>query len=297
MSTFISSVGFGLVTAGILGLGAVGFTLQFGISNLFNLAYASTMTVCAFVAYVVLHDAGFNPWVAFVAAGVAGAMISLVSYLGLYRPFLRRGASTFALVMVTISVSLILTYILLLIFGAGHYSMSFGLGSEVRVGDFIWTELQVVMMAITVAVVLLLYPLLRYTRSGRALRATANDQTLARNCGIDTGKVQVFVWAGSGFLCGLSGVEAVLNTASFQYQISFSFLLLIFAAAALGGVGEIYGAVVGALIIGIATALTAIVLPALQSIGALALLLIVLLLRPRGLFGNSAAIDEDLGRF
>ena len=297
MSTFISSVGFGLVTAGILALGAVGFTLQFGVSNLFNLAYASTMTLSAFVAYVILHDANINPWAALAIAGIAGSTLSVASYAGLYRPFLRKGTGAFALVMVTLSVALVITYVTELIFGPGSYSMSFGLGNEVKVGALIWTQLQVVMMFITVGVVVVLYLLLRYTKSGRALRATANDQTLARTCGIDTRKVQLAVWAVSGFLCGVCGVEFVLNSATFDFQSNVNFLLLVFAAAALGGVGEIYGAVVGAVVIGIATALTAIILPALQSVGALALLLIVMLLRPQGLFGSSASLDEDIGRY
>lgn len=297
MATFISSVGFGLVTAGILALGAVGFTLQFGLTNLFNLAYGATMVLSAFVAYVLLHDVGLNPWVAMIGAGVGGATISVMSYVFLYRPFLRKGAGVFVLVMVSLAVFLILTYVTELIFGPRAYSMSFGLASEVRLGDLIWTELQVVMMGIAVVGMGLLHVVLRYTKNGKVLRATANDQALARFSGIDTRKVQLAVWAISGFLCGVCGVEFALNAAAFNFSSNVTFLLLVFAAATLGGVGEIYGAVVGAIIIGVATGLTAIVLPALQSVGALGLLLLVLLLRPRGLFGSSAAIDEDLGRY
>jgi branched-subunit amino acid ABC-type transport system permease component len=88
MSQVTLALGFGLVTAAILALGAVGFTLQFGVSNIFNLAYGDTMTVSAFVAYAVNVDAHASIWIAMVAGGAAGAVTSVAINRLIYVPFL-----------------------------------------------------------------------------------------------------------------------------------------------------------------------------------------------------------------
>lgn len=294
MNAVIAAIGFGLVDSAILALAAVGFTIQFGVSNIFNLAYAQTMTVCAFVAYA-LNQAGINIWLAMALAAVAGAVLSAMTYFGLYAPFLRRGGGIFPVVMVSLAVSIALTYILLIIFGAADFSFSAvngALAKPIHIGSIVWTVLQVILMAITGGIILVLYLILRYTRIGKALRATAGDAELARHCGIDTRKIMMVAWLVSGFLCGLGGVEYALNTNVFSYTAGGDFLLLVFAAAALGGIGEINGALVGALIIGLSIDLTAIVIPNLKEVAAFAALLLILVIRPRGLFG--AEVDPDV---
>src|SRR5207245_1400737 len=98
--------------------------------------------------------------------------------------------------------------------------------------------------------------LLRFTRIGKALRATAADPELARSCGIATERVVSAAWALSGGLCGLAGVALGLDLATFDFTFGNAFLLVIVAAAVFGSVGEPYGAMVGALVIGMARAPT-----------------------------------------
>src|SRR5258706_14196338 len=100
MDQIVPGLGFGLVTAAILALSAVGFSLQFGVSNIFNLAYGDVMTVGAFAAYLVNVVGHGSIWLGMVAGGVAGAAMSTAINSWVFRPFLRRGTALFAMVMV-----------------------------------------------------------------------------------------------------------------------------------------------------------------------------------------------------
>src|SRR2546423_2993641 len=107
MNQVTLALGFGLVTAAILALSAVGFTLQFGVSNIFNLAYGTVMTVSAFVAYSVNVDAHISIWIAMIAGGITGAIVSVAINRLIYVPFLRRGTALFTMVMVSLAVATI----------------------------------------------------------------------------------------------------------------------------------------------------------------------------------------------
>jgi len=103
---FLHAIGFGIVTAAVMALAAVGFTVQFGVTNILNLAYGDVMTASAFVAYVT-YSAGLNPWWGMVFGGLFGAVFSVLLNRLLYTPFIRRGARLFTMIIVTIAVSLI----------------------------------------------------------------------------------------------------------------------------------------------------------------------------------------------
>src|SRR5665811_197642 len=107
MSVVISSVGFGLVTAAVLALASVGFTLQFAVTNVLNLAYGGVMIVSAYAAYV-LNNAGVNIWVAVLAAIATGMVLSLFLNNVIYTPFQRKGTAPIAMVIVSLGMTLIL---------------------------------------------------------------------------------------------------------------------------------------------------------------------------------------------
>jgi branched-subunit amino acid ABC-type transport system permease component len=128
--------------------------------------------------------------------------------------------------------------------------------------------------------------LLRYTKLGKAMRATAANRTLARNCGIRTGRVITVTWALTGALCGLAGTVFAIDATSFDSSSTDIFLVLILAAVFLGGPGQPYGAMLGALVIGLATEVSAAFIPADYSyVIAFVALLIMLGVRPTGLLG------------
>jgi len=203
VSTLVPAIGFGLVTASILAVAGVGFTLQFGVTNILNLAYGDIMTASAFVAYLVT-SAGLSVWLALVAGAAFGSAFSVLLNRGLYTPFVRHGTRLFGMIIVTIAVSLILQNGLLAIFGANFFSLRMGRPTTVHIAGMVFTTVQLAIIGIAVAAMLLIHLLLRYTKLGKAMRATATDPELARNCGIATDRVIDITWALSGALCGLA---------------------------------------------------------------------------------------------
>ena len=146
--------------------------------------------------------------------------------------------------------------------------------------------LQLVIIAISVVVMLLVHALIRYTRLGKAMRATAANRNLARNCGIRTDRVVTLTWLITGALCGLAGVVFALNSGTFGATSTDLFLVLILAAVFLGGPGEPYGAMLGALVIGLATEVSAaFIVSDYKDVVAFVILIAMLAVRPNGLLG------------
>lgn len=287
MDLYVAAFGFGLVTASILAIAAVGFTLQFGITNILNLAYGDLMTASAFVAYL-LNSLGVSVWIGIVAGGLFGAAASVALNRTIYTPFLRRGTSPFGMVIVSLAVGLIIQNVLLGVGGPTAFSYQFDVGPTLRAGAIVLTASQVLIMVAAVVAMLALFVLLTRTRLGKAMRATAANAALARSCGIRTDRVTDVVWALSGALCGIAGVVLVINTASFTAVTGSTFLVVIVAVAVLGGVGQPGGAMLGALIVGLVTELGAVlVTPSYKDVIAFAILIIVLLLRPQGILAWS----------
>jgi branched-subunit amino acid ABC-type transport system permease component len=286
MNQLTLAIGFGLVTSAILALGAVGFTLQFGVSNILNLAYGDVMTVSAFMAYLV-NAGGAGIWLAMCAGAATGAVVSVLISTLIFTPFLRRGTSRFAMVMVSLALAVILQNAIQAVAGPAFRSYSRSQGTSLHLLGMILTPYQLVIIGVAAASLLALHLLLRYTRIGKALRATAADAELARSCGIATERVSALAWAISGALCGLAGVTLALNLASFDFHFGNAFLLVIVAAAVFGSVGQPYGAMAGALVIGMASELAAIWTPALKQVVAFVILAVILLVRPAGLWRKS----------
>jgi branched-chain amino acid transport system permease protein/neutral amino acid transport system permease protein len=287
-SILVTSVGFGFVTAAVLALAAVGFTLQFAVTNVLNLAYGGVMIVSAYAAYV-LNNAGVNIWLATPAAIVVGALLSLFLNTVVYTPFQRRGSSPIAMVIVSLGMTLILVFGTQAIAGATNVSYNMSQGATVNLGSIQLTVVQLVIIALSIVVMLLVHALIRYTRLGKAMRATAANRNLARNCGIRTDRVVMLTWVISGALCGLAGATFAMNSGTFGATSTDLFLVLILAAVFLGGPGEPYGAMLGALVIGMATEVSAaIIVSDYKDVIAFVILLGMLAVRPTGLLGAPA---------
>jgi branched-subunit amino acid ABC-type transport system permease component len=290
-SIFSESIGFGILSAAVIGVAAVGFTLQFGISNILNLAYAAVMTLSMFAAYVVQH-AGVNIWVSMLVGGVSGAMVSYVLNALVYRPFGRRTTNLFSIVLVTLSAGLIITNLLEGLVGETFYSYQLPLSGEHVIASFHFDNDQLIIFAVGIVAMLGVQVLLRLTPLGRAMRATAADKELAANCGIPTDRVTDIAWLMSGFLCGLGGVALAIQLGAFEPTTAGDFLVIIVAAAVLGGIGRPLGAMLGAIIVSVASeAVASGISPVYKSVAGLALLILVLLFRPQGIlsFGRVRA--------
>lgn len=288
VSIFVESVGFGLVTAAVLALAAVGFTLQFAVSGVLNLAYGGVMVVAAYVTYEV-NQRGVNVWVSAFAGIVAGALLSLVLNDFVYTPFQRRGTSPIGLVIVSLGMTLILEFGTQAAAGPTNVSYTMSQGATLTAGSIVLTVVQVVIIALSIVVMLGVHALIRYTRLGKAMRATASNRNLARNCGIRTARVVALTWGITGALCGLAGVVFAMNSGTFGATSTDLFLVLILAAVFLGGPGEPYGAMLGALVIGLATEVSAsVIVSDYKDVVAFVILLLMLAVRPTGLLGARA---------
>jgi branched-subunit amino acid ABC-type transport system permease component len=286
MSLFIASIGFGLVTASVLAIASVGFTLQFGVTDVLNLAFGAIMIFGAFVAYLV-NEHGISVWYGLIVAVAACALVSVLINAAVYTPFQRRGASPTTMVIVSLGITLIIEFGVEAVAGGVPVSYTMGNGPTFQAGDLTLTGVQLIIMALAVATMAGVHVLLRYSKLGKAMRATAANRTLARNCGIRTGQVIMVTWALTGALCGLAGTVFAIDAGSFDATSTDLFLILILAAVFLGGPGQAYGAMLGAVVIGLATEVSAVFIPAdYKYVVAFAALLIMLGVRPTGLLGE-----------
>jgi len=286
VTLFLASVGFGLVTASVLAIAAVGFTLQFGVTDVLNLAYGAIMIFGAFLAYLV-NENGVSVWLGLLVSIAACSAGSVLLNAVIYTPFQRRGVDPITMVIVSLGVTLIVEFGVEAVAGGVPVSYTMSNGPTFSVGGLSLTGVQLVIMAIAVATMAGVHVLLRYTKLGKAMRATAANRNLARNCGIRTGRVITATWALTGALCGLAGTVFAIDAGSFDATSTDVFLVLILAAVFLGGPGQPYGAMLGALVIGLATEVSAVFIPAdYKYVIAFVVLLIMLGVRPTGLLGE-----------
>lgn len=288
MAVLISAIGFGVVTASILAISAVGFTLQFSVTNVFNLSFGSVMTLSGFEAYW-LNRGGMSIWIAMVIAAAGGGLISLAINELLYEPFIRHGLNLFGMVIVTISVALICDHGLQAVVGPSFFSYNAAAGKALHFADFVLTRQELIIIAIAAVLTALTQVALQYTRIGKAMRGLSVNPSLARACGIPTRRVVALAWFVSGVLAGVGGVALFLDISTFTATTGSEFLIVIIAAAVLGGIGSPRGAVLGALVVGIVTEVGAAYWnPELKDVLAFGVLIVVLLVRPQGLFSQLA---------
>jgi branched-chain amino acid transport system permease protein/neutral amino acid transport system permease protein len=255
-----------------------------------NLAYGEVMISSAYVAYY-LNRAGISIWFGMIAGALFGAVFSFLLNRLLYAPFLRKGTSHLGMVIISLAASLIIANLLLPIVGYFSASYNEDQGQLIRLGGIALTFDQILIIGIAVVLMLAVHALLKYTRLGKAMRATAANPTLARNCGIPTQRVIDLVWLITGALCGVAGVVAALNSDSFVIANGAGFLITVLAAAVLGGAGQPYGAMIGAVLIGMITELSAAAWsPEYKEVVAFGVLVLVMVIRPQGLLAKRGAM-------
>lgn len=284
------SFGFGLVTAAVLAIATVGFTMQFAVTNVLNLAYGSIMINSAFVAYY-LNVHGVTAWATVPAGVVIGAGASWALNRFVFTPFQRRNLAPITVVIVALGVDLIGTFGLQAIVGGGYVSFRQNQGHEYHVLGMFLSGLQLIILAICAGVLIIIHWLLKYTRLGKAMRATSANPNLARNSGIKTQFIISTTWLISGALCGLAGTVFAMNSGVFEATSAQLYIVLLLAAMFLGGPGEPYGAMFGAVTIGLATEISAAYIsPQYKEVVAFVVLLGMLTFRPYGIFGSEKTI-------
>jgi neutral amino acid transport system permease protein len=288
----IARVIYGLNFGLMLGLAAVGLSLVFGTTGLSNFAHAEMVTFGAVTAFFLGGVLSLPIWIAIpVAVLVSGAMgWGLDS--GLWRPLRRRGLGLVQLMIVSIGLSLAVRYIFQFFVGGGTTQLP-GFDSP-KIKLFGATSLSVIDMASMVLSLVVIVGFawwLLNTQTGKATRAISDNPDLAAASGIDVDRVIRIVWIVAAGLAGLAGVLWAYFRPGIKWDMGAQILLLIFAAVTLGGLGTAFGALLGALVVGMLVEVSSLVIPSdLKYVGALVVLIVILLVRPQGILGRKERI-------
>lgn len=274
----------GIVNAALIAPPAVGFTVLLGVTRFTNFAVGAYVTLGAFFAYFANVGLGMPLAVSAIAAMAATALVVWLTDLIVFRPL--EGHDPVALLVVSIALAFILEQCVRLVYGASVRGFDLPLERPIRFIGLRITHEQILILAISVATAIAMHVLLRHTGLGRAMRATADNPALAEVRGIDRGRITAFTWLICGALFGLTGVLAGLDLV-IEPLIGWNLTIPIIAAAILGGVGSAGGALVGALVVGIAEEMATLALPPTYKVGVgFAIIAVLLLFRPHGLFGQ-----------
>jgi branched-subunit amino acid ABC-type transport system permease component len=207
----------------------------------------------------------------------------LANYL-VFRPFMRRGVRPVTLLISGVGLSFVVQNALIVIWSPSPRRFTLSLGRALHLGPFLLTPGDLIMIGASVVLLFLLHVMLTYTKFGKAIRATSNNIDLARSCGIDSDRVISLTWFIAGVLTAVAGVGLVLEESTLSPTTGFTELFVIFGAVILGGIGRPYGAMLGALIVGVLTEVSgAYVNAAYKTSIAFGVVILLLLFRPQGL--------------
>ena len=279
----------GLVAAGYFSLGAVGLTLVFGSLRIINFAHGDMLTLGAYLT-LGLNALGLPFWPAAALAIAATAGVALVLDWIVWEPMRRQQTSTLQLFLVAIGLAMIIRYTIQFFAGSQPRSLGQDVLSEIVVGPFHLGWLQALALIVGVAAASLVGLGLAFTRFGKQIRALADDIALAEVSGVDARRMIRLVWLVAGGLAALAGILYAAAVGSVNPNFGFLILLSLFTAAVLGGIGNAYGALAGGLIVGLAQEWSTLFFNTRwKPVVGFAILILMLLIMPRGIFGSERA--------
>lgn len=275
----------------LLALAAVGLSLIYGTTGISNFAHGELVTLGGLLAYVFANLLGLNLWVASIIVVAVCAAFGYAQDVVIWKPLRRRRLSLTQLMIVTIGMSLALQYTFQFFIGASTVRIVTANPVPVQIGPVTLSSDSLIAMGIAVVVLVGVGVFLLKTRVGRATRAVSDNPALAAASGINVDGVIRLIWTAAAGLAGLSGILLGLVLNGVNWMTGMQLLLLLFSAVTLGGLGTAFGALFGSLIIGMTVELTNIWLPGdFKYATALLLLILLLLVRPQGLFGRKERV-------
>ncbi len=280
----------GVVYGLILALASVGVSLIYGTTGLNNFAHGELVTFGGFVAFVAMTAASLNGWIAIVLALILGAGFGWLQNAVIWHPLRKKRVGLIQIMIVSIGLALFLRYLYAFIFGPNRLVMP-------QSFDAVWSPFGVSLSywdvwgsAIALVIILAMVYVLERTRLGKSIRAVADNKLLAATTGIHVERVIRVVWVGGAAIAAVAGVlVAFYQTLSFNSGAQI--LLLIFAAVTLGGLGSAYGALVGAILLSCFIELSTFIIPtSMKTVAAMLVMILILLVRPQGIFGSKQRI-------
>jgi neutral amino acid transport system permease protein len=278
-----------LVGAGYFALGAVGLTLVYGVLRLVNFAHGDMLTFGTYVA-LGITSLGVPFWPSAVLGMVVTALIAVLLDRIMWERMRRAQTSTLQLFLVATGLALVLRYSVQFFAGGQVRTIGLDTTSSIDVGPWHLGSLQLVVMLVGLVTIVLAGIGLRYTRVGKEMRAVADNIALAEVTGIDTRRTIRVTWLFSGALAALAGILYAASIGSINPNFGFTILLSLFAAAVLGGIGNAYGALAGGIVIGLSQEWSTLFFnPRWKPAIGFAILILTLLVMPRGIFGRKKA--------
>jgi len=288
MNPYGLAVGFGLVTASILAIASVGLTLQFGVTNYVNFAYGDFMSLGAYLTFELNTAGHMTVWLAMVISAVVMGFAGVAADRWLLSPFTRRFNNLFYVLIVTFGLSLILLNLISAIWSPNFQQMPVATENPLHIGPFLLTPSQVAIFGVGVFLMFAVHLMLTRTKLGKAMRAMSDNASLAMVSGIDTRLVTSVTWWITGALSGIAGSVLAIDLGTITPAVGETFLFVIFASVILGGIGKPYGAMLGALVIGLVTEVSAVAFNSAYKLDvAFVVLVIVLLVRPQGIVASA----------
>jgi len=293
---------YGIVFGSIISIGAIGLSLVFGIIRFANFAHGDLMTTGAYVALFMVTWAlawipdtnfgqlsfGWRMLIAFPVAMFVVACVAVALDRILYQKLRRKKSGPVIMAMSSLGAAFMLRMLILIFWGADSLFYKPGIlrpALELPLGVKIRPD-QILILVTVCGLVVLLHLFLQKTKLGKAMRATADNMELALVSGIDTERVIIMTWGIGGALAAAGGILYGIDVQLHPYM-GWNFLIPLFAATILGTIGNIYGALVGGLVIGVAQQVsTAFLMPTYKPAVAFILMIVILLIRPKGIFGG-----------
>jgi branched-chain amino acid transport system permease protein len=284
MTELLQLLVFGIVLGSILALGAIGVSLVFSIMRFANFAHGDLMTIGAYLALLLVAGLGWPVLLALPLAAAGAALVAIAIDQSVFRHL--RGRSALVLLISSFGIALVLRSVVQLIWGVDTHVYTAAIQLPIVIGGVRIRPDHLTIGAASLLLVTLVWLFLQKSRLGKAMRAMADNADLARLSGIATERVILWTWVLGGGLAGAAGVLLAMDTRLFPL-VGANQILPIFAAAILGGIGRPYGAIAGGLTIGIASEVSTLAIdPSYKPAVAFAIIVLVLLVRPSGIFAG-----------
>lgn len=282
----------GIIAGLLIALAALGLSLIFGTTGLTNFAHGELITFGAIATYIFNRGFGLPVIVAGILAVIASAAFGFVQDRGLWRPLRNRGTGLIAMMIVSIGLALLMRSVYQYTFGGSTRTLSqYVVQGRNSYGPIDLSDKEVAIVLVSVVTLLVTCLALMRTRLGKAMRAVSDNPALSASSGMRVDGVISAVWVLGTALTGLAGVLLAVQQ-QVNFQMGFNLLLLVFAGVTLGGLGTIWGALIGSLVIGLMVELGPVfgVPASIKEVGALVVLILILLVRPQGILGKAQRI-------
>ncbi|MFM9842298.1 MAG: branched-chain amino acid ABC transporter permease [Dongiaceae bacterium] len=290
MDVIVQIMASGLTLGAMYGVSTIGLALVYGSLNMLNMAHGALMALGGYVCFYVMATLGLHPLLGVAAAMVVCGAVGLIIYCAAAQPMLRSGNFETQIFIATIGIGAIIENIILRLFGPQPTPQPLNLTGALVIGNVHIPHQNLLILGVALGLMVLLALMLRYSRLGRAIRATAQNREAAQLMGVRVGFVYAQVLAISGALAAISGIM-VSSLSGLLPNMGGDPMLKAFIICVVAGLGNVYGAVAAAVALGLLEAVIQYVLGVRYSFALLLLLVIVVLIwRPYGLFGRKHVV-------